>query len=133
MNQHFVGEITQKAIISHNSKIILTRDLKDSLWEIPGGRLHLDEQPYAGVEREIFEEIGLHIKVTSIFEVTITAKNKNRAMIVYLAELLDDPKDIKIQEEEIADYKWVEKGEWESLPIFPEIKPILTKYFSLKD
>lgn len=32
------------------------------LWEFPGGKLELDEHPFIGLQRELAEEIGIHVK-----------------------------------------------------------------------
>jgi len=59
---HFVGKITQKAIIEHDGKILVCRGIGDKIWEFPGGRLNEGEAPVEGIAREIKEELGLEIK-----------------------------------------------------------------------
>jgi ADP-ribose pyrophosphatase YjhB (NUDIX family) len=133
MPEHYISEITQKALIAEGNRIILTRDINDPLWELPGGRLNVGEKPNEGLEREIFEEIGLKIKVIRPFstDVATTAKGNTRFMVVYLCELTTDS-EIRHQEDEIAEHKLVNKDSWNNLPIYPEFIPVLTEYFSDK-
>ncbi|MFA5125653.1 MAG: NUDIX domain-containing protein [archaeon] len=57
-----------KALIVNKGKILLikrrTTDVhKPGIWEIPGGRVTLEEDPTKGVKREAKEETGLDINV----------------------------------------------------------------------
>ena len=66
MNRMYVAN---KALIENgDGKILLIRDagIGDhatlaGLWDVPGGRMELQETPYEGLVREIKEEIGLDI------------------------------------------------------------------------
>ena len=50
-----------------NELLLIKREDKDShcpgIWEIPGGRLDLGEDPFEGLKRETKEETGLDIEV----------------------------------------------------------------------
>ena len=60
--------IAVKAFIVDNHKLlVLKREPSDihlpNIWEIPGGRLQLGEDPFAGLKRETKEETGLDIDI----------------------------------------------------------------------
>lgn len=44
---HFEGKIAQKPIIVKENKVLLLRDprMDEVIWEIPGGRMNIDEEP----------------------------------------------------------------------------------------
>lgn len=60
-HKHFVGEIALKAIIENEEKILFVRNIHDREWDFPGGRLHVNETPEEGLQREVFEEVGLRV------------------------------------------------------------------------
>lgn len=74
-------------VLVEKSKILIQKrpenGLMGCLWEFPGGKLETDESPEAALEREFFEELGLHVscldKITTIrhaytnFRVTLHA------------------------------------------------------------
>lgn len=62
---HFEGKIAQKAIIVKENRVLLLRDprMEEVIWEIPGGRMNIDEEPREAVAREIREELGIEITV----------------------------------------------------------------------
>jgi isopentenyl-diphosphate delta-isomerase len=65
--------VVTAAIILHEGKILLAQrnpgDEHGLLWEFPGGKLELNEQPPVGLQREIKEELDLDITVGEIFQV----------------------------------------------------------------
>ncbi len=65
--------VVTAAIIINEGKILLAQRKPGSnhelLWEFPGGKLEPDEEPIAGLKREIKEELDLEITVGDIFQV----------------------------------------------------------------
>jgi len=60
--------IAVKGFIAYKKKLfIIKRSKKDvqspSIWELPGGRLELGEDPILGLMREIREETGIYVEV----------------------------------------------------------------------
>lgn len=130
--EHLVAKITQKAIISNdNNEILFTKDISDQLWELPGGRLNVGETPVEGLVREIFEEVGLRIRVKAPYwtEISKNSKGETRFMVIYLCAQEDNNSEIHLQENEIEAHKWVGKDVWLELPLYPEYKEVLEKYF----
>ncbi len=59
-------------VVIHNGRALLIRRGGEPLkgeWSIPGGTLELGETLHAGVERELFEETGLRVRVLELIEV----------------------------------------------------------------
>lgn len=59
-----------RAIISYENRVLLLqRSPNDSrnpgLWEFPGGKIDTDEEIEAGLVREVYEETGLYVELTS--------------------------------------------------------------------
>jgi A/G-specific adenine glycosylase len=56
-------------VVLHKNKMLITRRKSDGLlgglWEFPGGKLNTDETAQAACVREIYEETGLKVDVTS--------------------------------------------------------------------
>ena len=59
--------IVVAAIIRRDGKLLITRRFDNvhlpGLWEFPGGKVEAGESLQAALEREIDEEIGVHIRV----------------------------------------------------------------------
>jgi 8-oxo-dGTP pyrophosphatase MutT (NUDIX family) len=53
----FTGQVSVKGVVLHAHRVLLVRNERLE-WELPGGRLELDETPEVCVVREIAEETG---------------------------------------------------------------------------
>lgn len=63
------------------------------LWEFPGGKIEPGEKPEAALEREIFEEFGIHPKVHSLFSHTeYHQENGIIELMIYRCSWSEDPK-----------------------------------------
>ena len=123
--EHFVGNVTQKAIIEHEGKMLVCRGIGDKVWEFPGGRLHAGEAPVDGIAREIREELGIEIKNIKPFRVEPSFHYKSNMHQVFIAYTCTcDSVDIKVDAKEVEEMKWLDKEELESLPMFDDCEAV---------
>jgi ADP-ribose pyrophosphatase YjhB (NUDIX family) len=133
--EHFVGKIAQKVIIEKDGTLLLVRNAFDKsigVWDLPGGRLHLDEQPIEGVTREIKEELGVDIVVHKIVYVDQHRKTKNNeltVMLAYAAELADPAQALTLDPIEVEEVVWIKPSELDSYKTFSNIDRALRVYF----
>ena len=132
---HFEGKIAQKAIIIRKNKVLLVRDprMDGVIWEIPGGRMNINEEPREAVAREIMEELGVTILVGPVvhMEQFIKGNEGKRAfVIVYECQMTDVEQTIVVSEAEVCEIAWVSAEELPGYPLFPEYKRALNYYFA---
>ena len=131
---HFEGKIAQKVIIVKDGKVLLLRDarMQEVIWELPGGRLNIDEEPRAGVAREIMEELRATIAVGEVVYMGqfLQGSERNRAfIIVYKATLIDETADFVLLTNEVSEIAWVTKDDLKKYPLFPSYARALNCYF----
>ncbi len=102
------------AIIRKENKILIAQRKKESLlepdkWEFPGGKVEHKEHPEDTIVREIEEELGIKIKVDSLFRMnshvyTVSEKEYHVVILAFLTtHLKGEPKNIDCQ-----DCRWVD-------------------------
>lgn len=108
-------------IVRKINKILLAQRLPDDknhplLWEFPGGKLELGEEPEECLVREIKEELGIEISVDDIFKVvTFQLPEKNIVLLVYNCTWLKgEPQKIQC-----ANYAWVTPQELLNYDLVP--------------
>ncbi|HEY0964618.1 MAG TPA: NUDIX domain-containing protein [Candidatus Paceibacterota bacterium] len=134
VEEHFVGKIAQKGIIEHEGKVLITRDSRDATtWELPGGRLNLDERPVDGLARELKEELGVECEIREILyaaQFKHTTSHTATVALIYRVELKKDRGEFNVDPLEIAEMAWVDKDSWENYRLFPEYERALRDYFA---
>lgn len=55
------------AVIKEGNQILLVKEIGDGKWSMPGGWADVNESPAENAVKEVFEETGLHVKVTKLF------------------------------------------------------------------
>ena len=131
---HFVGKIAQKAIIEKNGKILVCRGIRDSVWEFPGGRLHIDESPQDGIRREILEELNIQVTVQQPIHVCRSLHTKSntwRILIAYHCSIQDNSAE-KIDPNEVEDMKWISPAELKNLPMFDDCRETADVFLKTK-
>ena len=95
--------------------LIIKRSVNETsypeFWDIPGGLAELKELPKEALIREIKEEIGLKaLPIKIIHEDSNLDENKDMIFIrlVYLCNLEDDIKNIKLDLNEHSEYKLID-------------------------
>ena len=59
--------VSVKAVVIHDNKVVLLKNEREE-WELPGGKLELGEDPQMCVVREVEEELGLRVVVSTILD-----------------------------------------------------------------
>ena len=86
-------------------------DLDDpNCWDLPGGGIDYGEQPFSALEREVAEETGLKIKVTSLLTTWGLSPRPERWSIELLAQAEYVSGEGKISPEH-SDHKWLGREE----------------------
>lgn len=132
--EHFLGKVAQKAIIHCEGKVLLTRDPRTpDTWELPGGRLNIDELPPEGLKRELFEELGVECDIENVLYVKQFLQGNERdqrsLVLVYTANMGKDSK-IRPDSKEVIEYGWFSKEEILNLKLFPEYTEALEMFFN---
>ena len=97
-------------IVKDNKLLVIKRRPNDvqrpNIWEIPGGRLELGENPKEGIKREVKEETGIDIEVLHSLNVRHFKRDDGQVitMLIFLCKALNE--DVKISEEH-SDFEWV--------------------------
>ncbi len=127
---HFVGKVAQKGLIECDGKILVCLGIGDTVWEFPGGRLHMGEDPQAGFTREIKEELNIDVAVVRPIHVCRSLHLKSntwRILIFYLCKFTDNT-DITVDRNEVTDMKWVTREELTTLPMFDDCREVADVY-----
>ena len=120
--------IVTAAILRQGDTVLLTRRPEGTRhagqWEFPGGKLDAGESPEEGLQREILEELGLRIRVGSIFEVVYYRYDWGPVLI--LAYTCHRQEGI-IRNLEVAEHRWVPVTELSGYAILPADEPIIAR------
>jgi ADP-ribose pyrophosphatase YjhB (NUDIX family) len=65
------------AVIKEGNQILLVKELGDGKWSMPGGWADVNESPAENAVKEVFEETGLHVKITKLFALVDKLKHSH--------------------------------------------------------
>jgi len=140
------------AFIFYDKRLLVVLHKKIGKWLHVGGHLESDEDFEESLFREIKEETGLTVKIVKTYandlheqffikeenfeakplimpffiHKTITPKTKE---IIFDYICMADSDKIKLQKEELVEYKWISQKEINSLDSFPLWKKLAIKAF----
>ena len=104
---------------------------KPGVWDIPGGRLELGENPFEGLKREAKEETGLDIEIMNPLRVHHFTRDdgQNITMLCFLCRPYSS--EVKLSGEH-TEYSWIpmEQAETKLHHAFHEEVKIYKEYFS---
>ncbi|MFW6271151.1 MAG: NUDIX domain-containing protein [Bacillota bacterium] len=101
-------------IFNKNEKLLIVKPTYREKWLIPGGVDEYNESPLSSCRREIKEEIGLNIEIEKLLSFDYKPGSESYlegfSFIFYGGKLSDEQiSQIKLQKEEISEYKFIEK------------------------
>lgn len=109
------ARLAVKAFIINNKKLLIIKRVSNDshspgVWEIPGGRLELGEDPFEGLKRETKEETGINIEIKNPLAIDYFTRDDGQkiTMIIFLCSTND--KEIKLSEEH-DEFAWADLEE----------------------
>ena len=128
MSRHLFEVVIGCYIFNNEGKMLLLENRRGT-WGILGGHLEEGETPKDAVIREVKEEANIEVKIGPLIAVRTF---KNTVGINYVCKYVSG--EIKLQVEEVKDFKWVELGELSNFKLtFPELEELATKAKTLAD
>jgi 8-oxo-dGTP pyrophosphatase MutT (NUDIX family) len=125
------------SIFDAENRLLLGRDAETGRWTLPGGAIDPEEHPADAAVRECFEETGLLTRpqrLIGIFggpEFLIRYPNGDLTYYTVIAfEAVVIGGALAPDGEEIASLKFVDRTEWEQLPISPSSRIISRQAFA---
>lgn len=115
--------ITACAFIHHTfdgvDKVFLpkratTKKFLPGVYELPGGHIDYGEDPVAGLQREISEELAMVIQVGDpffVFTYTNEIKGSHSIEVVYFAQFVGDIASVRLNPEDHSEYGWYAEDE----------------------
>lgn len=104
------------AVVIHDNEVLLAQlpswAREGEKWTIPGGVVEVGEVPRDGATREVLEETNITIETTDLLRVYPT---DDLRLSFYLGKYIKG--DIKIQEDELIDARWVPRDEISQLTL----------------
>lgn len=103
MNQR----IAVRAIVKQEDKVLLVRRANGRVtilgkFELPGGKISYGEQPEDALRRYLHDEVGLHIKTATLFDVVTYIDRDDRniqyAVITYVVTLAEGHHDLRLSQ-----------------------------------
>ncbi len=130
---HVVGDFGQKALIVKDDKVLMCKGIGDAVWDFPGGRLHVNEDPAEGLMRELKVELGVETKIGEPFYSMVWYGAKSglpRIFVVYIVTLANPGTAFTVAQDELEAVTWVGKDDFETVGAAPDWMPVLRKFFN---
>ncbi len=125
-----------KGIIQKDGKILVlkrsdTDDHRPGVWETVGGGMDKEESPQEALLREITEETGLVVSVSSPFNVFAFKKDTGefKVGITFLCEYVSG--EVKLSDEH-SEYRWIDAKEFAQLESVPSLHEEIDRYAKLQ-
>ena len=123
--------IRAAGVIIHNGKILAHRNINSDHYALVGGRVQIGENSAKTVRREIQEELGKNIEITSyiatienFFE--MKGSKYHEILFVHQAEFInDEDKEIEYtlknkEGKDYLQYEWLDLNKIEEYPLYPK-------------
>ncbi len=123
-------------IVNNENKVLVVYEKFAKFWGFPKGHVEANENEVQTATREVKEEVGLDVVIDTNYRYEINYLVKdgkvNKTVVFYKASLINDI--VKLQEEEILDYKWCIFDEVNSILGFDNLKEVFKKFIDdIKD
>lgn len=101
--------IIASSCVINNNKILMVQENKtdiQGLWDLPGGKVKINEDIKQAAIRETLEETGYNIDLNNILLIQNYITNRGVLLIIYFYATLSDFRQVEYRKSEISNVKW---------------------------
>lgn len=111
--------IIASSCVIDNNKILMVQENKSDiqgLWDLPGGKVKINENIKQAAIRETLEETGYNIDLDNILLIQNYITNRGVLLIIYFYATLSDSRQVEYRKSEISNVKWFTLEEIKNIP-----------------
>ena len=111
--------IIASSCVIDNNKILMVQENKSDiqgLWDLPGGKVKINEDIKQAAIRETLEETGYNIDLNNILLIQNYITNRGVLLIIYFYATLSDSRQVEYRKSEISNVKWFTLEEIKNIP-----------------
>ena len=111
--------IIASSCVIDNNKILMVQENKSDiqgLWDLPGGKVKINEDIKQAAIRETLEETGYNIDLDNILLIQNYITNRGVLLIIYFYATLSDSRQVEYRKSEISNVKWFTLEEIKNIP-----------------
>lgn len=116
------------ALLNENNQVLYAQRPKgkalEGFWEFPGGKLEPGETAEKALQRELIEELNLHVELTDLIPLTF-ASHEYDTFIMIMPLFFCHKWSGNIHPNEGQAYAWVDLDQLKSYPMPPADEPLL--------
>lgn len=122
-------------VVSSRGKFLLQRrsdnkKLMPGEWAATGGAAISGECSYTAANRELYEELGIPSNKQTLKKIA-RVKRRNSLLDIWFINIDIKSEDLRLQEDEVAEVRWVERDEFKSMIKNGEFHNYGKEYFDL--
>ena len=111
--------IIASSCVIDNNKILMVQENKSDiqgLWDLPGGKVKINEDIKQAAIRETLEETGYNIDLDNILLIQNYITNRGVLLIIYFYATLSGSRQVEYRKSEISNVKWFTLEEIKNIP-----------------
>ena len=116
------------ALLNDQNQILYAQRPKgksmEGLWEFPGGKLEAGETAEKAVQRELMEELNLHVELVDLIPLTFASQEYD-GFIMIMPLFICRKWSGTLHPNEAQAYAWVNLDDLKSYPMLPADEPLL--------
>ncbi len=109
-------------------RVLVIKQTRNGNWSFPKGHVEGNESETETAKREVMEEVGLSVNMIDGFREVISYKPKSNVLkdVVYFISNCENQM-VKLQREEVCDYKWLRPKDALEILTFKNDRIVLKK------
>lgn len=114
--------------IQDEFRVLVIKQARNNNWSFPKGHVEDGETEQETAIREVFEEVGIKVSLIDGFRETINYNPRagiNKDVVYFVAD--SKLQAVKLQKEEVSDYKWLRPAQAFKTLTFKNDKDVLKK------